>query len=31
LPQKYRMGLLVTFATLQGFAATLFFTWRPLF
>jgi hypothetical protein len=31
LPARYRTGLLVTFATLQGFAATLFFTWRPLF
>ena len=31
LPVKYRTGLLVAFATLQGFAATLYFTWRPLF
>jgi len=31
LPPKYRTGLLIAFATLQGFAATLFFTWRPLF
>jgi hypothetical protein len=30
-PQKYRTGLLITFAMLQAFAATLFFTWRPLF
>lgn len=31
VPAKYRVGLLIAFATLQGFAATLFFTWRPLF
>jgi len=31
LPRQYRTGLLITFAALQGFAATLFFTWRPLF
>ena len=31
LPVKYRTGVLIAFATLQGFAATLFFTWRPLF
>ena len=31
LPVKYRTGLLVAFATLQGFAATLNLTWRPLF
>ena len=31
LPVKYRTGLLVAFATLQGFAAALYFTWRPLF
>jgi hypothetical protein len=30
-PQQYRTGLLITFAMLQAFAATLFFTWRPLF
>jgi hypothetical protein len=30
-PAQSRMGLLIAFATLQGFAATLFFTWRPLF
>jgi len=31
VPIKYRTGLLIAFATLQGFAAALFFTWRPLF
>jgi hypothetical protein len=31
LPLKYRTGVLIAFATLQGFAATLYFTWRPLF
>jgi len=31
LRPTYRTGLLIAFATLQGFAATLFFTWRPLF
>ena len=31
VPANYRVGLLVAFATLQGFAAVLFFTWRPLF
>jgi hypothetical protein len=27
----WRMGLLVTFAMLQGLVAVLFFTWRPMF
>jgi hypothetical protein len=31
VPPTYRTGLLIAFATLQGFAAVLFFTWRPLF
>jgi hypothetical protein len=31
VPSTYRTGLLVAFATLQGLAAALFFTWRPLF
>lgn len=31
VPPAYRTGLLIAFATLQGLAATLFFTWRPLF
>lgn len=31
LPAKGRTGLLIAFATFQGFAAALFFTWRPLF
>ena len=31
LPARYRVGVLIAFATLQGFAAALFFTWRPLF
>ena len=31
VPANYRVGLLIAFATLQGFAAVLFFTWRPLF
>lgn len=31
LPAQSRAGVLIAFATLQGFAATLFFTWRPLF
>ena len=31
VPLRYRTGLLIAFAMLQGFAATLFFTWRPLF
>jgi hypothetical protein len=26
-----RMALLVTFGMLQGLAAALFFTWRPMF
>ena len=31
LPRDRRIGLTAAFAAGQGFAATLFFTWRPLF
>jgi hypothetical protein len=31
VPARYRVGVMIAFATLQGFAAALFFTWRPLF
>jgi hypothetical protein len=31
LKRDHRAGLLAAFAAGQGFAATLFFTWRPLF
>ena len=31
VPERHRGAVMVVFATLQGFAATLFFTWRPLF
>ena len=31
VPERHRLAVLIVFATLQGFAATLFFTWRPLF
>jgi hypothetical protein len=31
VPQRHRVAVMIVFATLQGFAATLFFTWRPLF
>jgi len=31
LPRDRRTGLMAAFATGQGFAAVLFFTWRPLF
>jgi hypothetical protein len=31
VPVRHRPAVMVVFATLQGFAATLFFTWRPLF
>lgn len=31
VPVRHRTAVMVVFAALQGFAATLFFTWRPLF
>jgi Mannosyltransferase (PIG-V) len=31
VPVRHRAAVMVVFAALQGFAATLFFTWRPLF
>jgi hypothetical protein len=31
LPVQHRATVMIVFAALQGFAATLFFTWRPLF
>jgi hypothetical protein len=31
LPERHRTSAMVIFATLQGFAATLFFTWRELY
>jgi hypothetical protein len=31
VPERHRVAVMIVFATLQGFAATLFFTWRPLF
>jgi hypothetical protein len=31
LPPRHRIVVLIVFAAFQGFAATLFFTWRPLF
>jgi hypothetical protein len=31
VPVRHRAAVMIVFAALQGFAATLFFTWRPLF
>ena len=31
VPERHRPAVMIAFAMLQGFAATLFFTWRPLF
>jgi hypothetical protein len=31
VPVRHRTAVMIVFALLQGFAATLFFTWRPLF
>jgi hypothetical protein len=31
VPARQRTGWLIAFATLQGFAAVMFFTWRPLY
>jgi hypothetical protein len=31
LPRRAVAPLIIAFAVAQGFAATLFFTWRPLF
>jgi hypothetical protein len=31
VPVQHRAAVMIVFAALQGFAATLFFTWRPLF
>jgi hypothetical protein len=31
IPARHRMSWIACFALLQGFAAIMFFTWRPLF
>jgi hypothetical protein len=31
LPPRHRTPCAVVFAVLQGFAAVMFFTWRPLY